>query len=243
MFQKMLTSAVGAGAAAWLLAAMLHFAFVQEYILLGETYESGEAVHFGGLAQAEEAVAAEEPAEDPAMAEHAAPGDSETLSRDFWTVVFFGLVYVGYAMVLVAGFGLASAYGKRITAREGLLWGIAGFAVFQLAPAMGLAPELPGALAADLTERQVWWWGTALATGSGLALLGYGRGVAAVLAGLALLAVPHVLGAPEPASFGGVAPPEVAAAFTARVLGVALVVWTVLGWIAGLLWSREAAGA
>ena len=177
------------------------------------------------------------------MAEHAAPGDSETLSRDFWTVVFFGLVYVGYAMVLVAGFGLASAYGKGITAREGLLWGIAGFAVFQLAPAMGLAPELPGALAADLTERQVWWWGTALATGSGLALLGYGRGVAAVLAGLALLAVPHVLGAPEPASFGGVAPPEVAAAFTARVLGVALVVWTVLGWIAGLLWSREAAGA
>ena len=40
----MLTSALGAGCAAWLLAAVLHFAFVQEYILLGETYETGAAV-------------------------------------------------------------------------------------------------------------------------------------------------------------------------------------------------------
>jgi hypothetical protein len=48
MFQKMLTSALGAGCAAWLLAAVLHFAFVQKYILLGEEYETGAAVHFAG---------------------------------------------------------------------------------------------------------------------------------------------------------------------------------------------------
>lgn len=248
MFQKMLTGAVGAGVAAWLLAAVLHFAFVQPYILLGEEYESGAAVHFGGVHAAQDP-AAEAETEDHAHDEGAeahehdaaggeAPSDT---TRNFWTVVFFGLVYVGYAMVLVAGFGLASIYGKVITAREGLLWGISGFAVFQLAPAMGLAPELPGTVAADLGDRQVWWWGTALATALGLASVAYGRGVAALVLGVALLAAPHVIGAPEPERFSGVAPPEVAAAFSARVLGSALAVWALMGWVAGYLWSREAA--
>lgn len=245
MFQKMLASAVGAGAAAWLLAAVLHFAFVQEYILLGETYESGEAVHFGGLGPGAETSPADDHSHEEGTAAHdhgAAGGDAASdLTRNFWTVAFFGLVYVGYAMVLVAGFGLASAYGKVITAREGILWGIAGFAAFQLAPAMGLAPELPGTVAADLTERQVWWWGTTLATALGLASIGYGRGIVALALGAALLAAPHVIGAPEIEGFHGVAPPEVAASFSARVLGVALAVWALMGWVAGYLWSREAA--
>ena len=249
MFQKMLTSALGAGCAAWLLAALLHFAFVQEYILLGETYETGAAVHFAGVAPQ---TAADGHSHDEGEAAHSHEGsetaetghdESSTSSRNLWTVAFFGLVYVAYAMLLVAGFGLARAYGKVITEREGLLWGIAGFAAFQLAPAMGLAPELPGMTAADLTDRQVWWWGTTLATGLGLATLAYGRGVAALALGVVLLAAPHVIGAPELDGFSGVAPPEVAAAFSVRVLGVALAVWALMGWVAGHLWSREVAGS
>lgn len=245
MFQKMLVGAVGAGAAAWLLAAVLHFAFVQEYILLGEQYESGAAVHFGGAAQVGDAVAAEDHDHEEAAEAHddgAAGGEAPSdLTRNFWTVVFFGLVYVGYAMVLVAGFGLASAWGKVITARAGLLWGIAGFTAFQLAPAMGLPPELPGTVAADLADRQVWWWGTTIATGMGLASLAYGRGAIALALGVFLLGVPHAIGAPEIEGFAGVAPPEVAAAFSARVLGTALAVWALMGWVAGYLWSRETA--
>lgn len=247
MFQKMLTSALGAGCAAWLLAALLHFAFVQEYILLGETYETGVAVHFAGVAPQTaddghshdegEAAHSHQAAE---TAETAEAGHDETSasSRNIWTVVFFGLVYVAYALVLVAGFGLARTYGKIITKREGLLWGIAGFVAFHLAPAMGLAPELPGTMAADLGARQVWWWGTVAATATGLGLLGYGRGIATAALAVVLLAAPHVIGAPELEGFSGVAPPEVAAAFSARVLGVALAVWALMGWVAGYLWSR-----
>lgn len=248
MFQKMLTGALGAGVAAWLLAAVLHFAFVQEYILLGEEYESGAAVHFGGIVPAGDHAAdtssdGHDHDEGTAAHDHgAAEGEAASdFTRNFWTVVFFGLIYVAYAMVLVAGFGLAQAWGKRITAREGLLWGIAGFAVFQLAPAMGLAPELPGTVAADLTERQFWWWGTAMATGMGLATLAYGRGAVALALGVFLLGVPHAIGAPEIGGYHGVAPPEVAAAFAARVLGAALAVWALMGWVAGYLWSRETA--
>lgn len=247
----MLTSALGAGCAAWLLAAVLHFAFVQEYILLGETYETGAAVHFAGAApqtaedgHSHDAGDAAHSHDEAAEAGHDdGSADAAHTTRNLWTVAFFGLVYVAYAMMLVAGFGLARAYGMTITEHQGLLWGIAGFAAFQLAPAMGLAPELPGTLAADLGDRQIWWWGTVAATATGLGLLAYGRGVATVALGAVLLAAPHVIGAPGVEGFSGVAPPEVSAAFSARVLGVALAVWALMGWVAGYLWSREASGS
>jgi cobalt transporter subunit CbtA len=253
MFQKMLTSAIGAGCAAWLLAAVLHFAFVQEYILLGEAYETGAAVHYAGVApqtaedghsheEGEAAHSHDETAEAEAGHDHShGGGEASDTTRNLWTVAFFGLVYVAYAMMLVAGFGLARTYGKTITEHQGLLWGIAGFAAFQLAPSMGLAPELPGTMAADLGARQVWWWGTVAATVTGLGLLGYGRGIATVALGAVLLAAPHVIGAPGIEGFSGVAPPEVSAAFSARVLGVALAVWALMGWVAGYLWSRDSA--
>jgi cobalt transporter subunit CbtA len=236
MIPKMLTSALFAGVVAGLLAALLHFAFVQKFILLGEDYETGATVHFAGTTlQANEPVAADH---DHSTHDHGE--DPSTFARNAWTVVFSTLVYVAYALILVAGFGLARIYGHAITAREGLLWGVAGFAAFQLAPAMGLPPELPGTMAADLGARQMWWWGTVMATGGALGLLAYGRGALAALCAVLLIAAPHVIGAPGLDGFSGVAPPEVAAAFVARVLGVGLVVWATLGWVAGFVWARDA---
>lgn len=252
----MVTSAVFAGFAAGLFAALLHFAFVQKFILLGEEYETGALVHFNGVATAghaddhdHSAATPEAPAVDPsptapATVEPAAEDGPDTaeaddsFSRNAWTSLFFGLAYVGYGLVLVAGYGLVEAFGKRVTLREGLLWGIAGFAAFQLAPAMGLEPELPGTMAADLAARQIWWIGTAICTAAGLGLLGYGKGVVSVLGAVALLALPHVIGAPELESYSGVAPPELASGFAARSLGVGLIVWSTLGALAGWLWSR-----
>jgi cobalt transporter subunit CbtA len=234
MIQKMLTSALFAGVVAGLLAALLHFAFVQKLILLGEEYETGATVHFSGAAPTTE------PTADHDHTTHDHGAEPSTFTRNAWTVVFSALVYVAYALILVAGFGLARIYGHVITAREGLLWGIAGFVSFQMAPAMGLAPELPGTLAADLGARQVWWWATAAATASALALLGYGRNALAALCAALLLAAPHVIGAPTLDGFSGVAPPEVASAFSARVLGVGLIVWALLGWVAGFVWARDA---
>lgn len=244
MFPKLLTSALGAGVAAWLLAAVLHFAFVQKLILLGEEYETGALVHFGAAGSdpgSEAGVAPHTHAEGEAAEghEHAPATETSDQTRNLWTAVFFGLVYVAYSMILVAGFAVAQAFGKTITAREGVLWGIAGFAAFQLAPAMGLAPELPGTLAADLGARQVWWWATVAATAGGLGLIGYGRGFALAALGGALIALPHAIGAPELEGFAGVAPPEVAAAFSARVLGASLATWALLGWVAGALWARQ----
>jgi cobalt transporter subunit CbtA len=241
MIKRMLTSALFAGFAAGLFAALLHFAFVQEYILLGEQYETGALTHFAAAA-ADHGDATQPHADDHDHShDDTLGGDTNPLIRNGLTVAFAALIYVSYALILVAGFGMAEAFGVKITAREGLLWGIAGFVSFQLAPALGLAPELPGTIAADLTARQIWWWGTVIATGAGLALLAYGRDYLAWVVAVALLVAPHVIGAPLPDAYWGVAPPEVAAMFSARVLGTALAVWAVLGWLAGHFWSDETA--
>ncbi len=243
MIKRMLAGGIIAGFAAGLLAALLHFAFIQELILLGEQYESGALVHFEHPADAPAATGHDHAAgEATAGHDHAAAGAEEgTFQRNALTVLFTTLIYASYGILLVAGFAVAEHFGRTISAGEGVLWGIAGFAAFQLSPAMGLAPELPGAVAADLGARQGWWLGTVVATAGGIALLGYGRTALTAALGGALLAAPHVIGAPHLDQFYGVAPPELAAEFAARVLGVGFIVWATLGWLAGRLWSNGSA--
>lgn len=245
MIIRLVTSAVCAGVAAGLLAALLHFAFVQDYILLGEDYETGAAVHFAGVAATEttqvDAQRAGTKAHDHDAHDHDVGAEPSPLLRNAMTVLFLALLYTAYGLVLVAGFGLAGHFGRNVSARDGLLWGIAGFVVIQLAPAMGLAPELPGTSAAPLADRQIWWAATAVCTAAALAVIGYGRGLIWLALAVVLLAAPHVIGAPELDGFSGVAPPEVAASFAARSLGVGLTVWSVMGWLAGWLWGRPEA--
>ena len=54
---------------------------------------------------------------------------------------------IGFGLLLVA----ASEFAGGITGwRQGLVWGLAGFAIFTLAPGLGLPPELPAMPAAEL---------------------------------------------------------------------------------------------
>ena len=254
MINRMVTSALFAGFAAGLFAASLHFAFVQPKILLGEEYESGAAVHFAGVATAEpDAAAMDGMATDEAIADGMVAGDAHDhdahdhgdgdeaspLLRNALTVLFHTLLYCSYALILVAGFALAERWGKRVATTEGLLWGIAGFVAVQLAPAMGLEPELPGTLAAPLLDRQIWWAATALCSGLALAMIGYGRNAMWLAMAVVLLALPHIIGAPELGHFTGVAPPEVAASFAARSLGLGLAAWALMGWLAGWIWDGK----
>jgi cobalt transporter subunit CbtA len=253
MIKRMVTSAISAGVAAGLLAALLHFAFVQKYILLGEDYESGAAVHFAGVSEGAADATDDDHEHDHSSGEtaaavdggddhehqHAPPGDQSAWTRNAMTVGFMAALYSAYSLILVAGFATAEHFGARVTARDGILWGIAAFVAVQLAPAMGLSPELPGTAAAPLSDRQLWWAATVVCSAAALAMIGYGRSLMWVGFAVVLLAAPHVIGAPELDQFTGVAPPEVAASFAARSLGAGLAVWATLGWLAGWLWNRD----
>lgn len=161
----------------------------------------------------------------------------EGFERQAYTALADVLVAFGFALVLT---GLFALRGRPVDARQGLLWGAAGFAVFALAPALGLPPELPGTQAAALGLRQFWWLGTVLATAGGLALVVFQRTPMWRIAGVALLALPHLIGAPHPHEHGGSAPAELAAQFIVASLVTSAIFWAVLGSSAGWLYGRLA---
>ena len=62
-----------------------------------------------------------------------------------------------------------------MTARQGIIWGIAGFLVVHFAPGFTLAPEVPGVAAADVYARQVWWFATVAAAAVALWLIAFSQ--------------------------------------------------------------------
>ena len=232
MLKPLLASALFAGLIAGLFAAALQQVFLVPLIAEAELYESGTLIHFGGAEQAAHGAEASH--------EHAA-AEEGSLSRSLMTVLMTVLTTCGFGLMLVAGFALAERmHLTRIDLRSGLLFGLAGFAATQLLPSMGLSPELPGAAAAELSQRQLWWLVTVAGTLVGTALLAWGN-PATKIAGAVMIAAPHIYGAPHPHEFYGVVPPELSALFAARVLAVGALGWAALGALAGHFWSRESA--
>lgn len=238
MTTRLFTSAVFAGLIAGLIAVLLQFTLVEPLILEGEQYETGNKSHFGGVLVINEALEAEggEAAATPEEDE-----EPENLLKRY-ALAFFAdfIVFVGWGLIMVAGFAVADRFGRKVTVKDGLLWGIAGFTAVHMAPAIGLAPELPGTPAAELELRQLWWVTTVIATALALALFAYGRSALFVVIGLVLLIAPHLIGAPRLDGYAGLAPPELAGEYVARSLAVSMAIWAVLGLAAGYFWNRNA---
>ncbi|MDG1170918.1 MAG: CbtA family protein [Sulfitobacter sp.] len=226
MYARYLIAALFAGASTGLIAGILQLLFVQPVLLHAELYESGTLVHFGATA---------------VSAHPELPGFDAM--RDLLSVIFTMLTYTGYALILLAAMGIAEDRGARIDGRTGIFWGIAGFVAFHLAPGFGLAPEVPGVAAADVTARQIWWFATAATAAAALWLIAFGDNWMAWGGAAILLLAPHIFGAPEPDVFTGPVPTEIGALFAARALGVGLAAWVLLGSFAGYFWQREGAHA
>ncbi|NQZ32081.1 MAG: CbtA family protein [Oceanospirillaceae bacterium] len=90
----------------------------------------------------------------------------------------------------------------KLNTVSGALWGIVAMFCFFGAPALlGLHPEVPGTIAADLENRQVWWIFCALASVIGIAVIYYASRFLK-LVGVVLVALPHLIGAPMPELHG-----------------------------------------
>jgi cobalt transporter subunit CbtA len=148
------------------------------------------------------------------------------------------VVAVGFALMLA---GLYTLRAPTKTS-QGLLWGLAGYATFVLAPTLGLPPELPGTAAADLASRQMWWIGTAASTAVGLSLIAFSRHWLMKVLGVAILAVPHVIGAPQPQVHSMLAPEALEAQFKIASQLTNVVFWLALGLISAWLFRRKIDG-
>lgn len=230
IFRNAVFLAALAGLLAGVLMSGLQTAFTVPLIIEAETYEGAEHGHDHGEA-------AEAAGEDDHAHDGWAPEDGA--ERTIFTILANVVTGVGFALVLVMASELAGGIAGW---RQGLFWGLGGFAAFTLAPGLGLPPELPGMPAGDLFARQVWWIATAAATAGGLALLAFGRSAVPALLGVALIVAPHLVGAPQPVSHDTAVPAELHHDFVVAVTVTNLLFWLALGAGVGALRSRFAEG-
>ena len=214
MLQKIFFAAVVSGVIAGLFATAVQSARVIPLIYEAEKYEQKEPFPHS-----------------EAHENHAEEGSS----RLVLTLVSNVVSAVGFALLLVGCFAL---HGD-VDWRRGILWGVGGFVVFSLAPAVGLPPELPGSPAAPLPQRQLWWIITVVATATGLILLVFKPGVIFKVLGAVFIIFPHLIGAPDPQTGAGLAPHRaILERFILTVLIVSAAFWVVLGLCAGYFFNR-----
>ncbi len=230
MFRNLVFAALAVGILSGLVLALAQQVAVTPTILAAEAFEISEAVpdshghSHGAHSHDAEAWAPEDGAE-----------------RIFYTTVANILTGIGFALLILS----AMAYSGKGNLKNGVLWGLAGYISFFVAPAMGLHPEIPGMEAANLQGRQGWWLLTVLSTAAGLALIVFGQASLKV-AGLVLLMIPHVLGAPLPEVHGFAHPDAQAVASLEKLAHSFLqstaitngIFWLVLGVSSGYLINK-----
>ena len=241
MFRRMCLAAVAAGLLAGALVSVVQHFTTTPLILRAEEFERAGLRGTGRHAFAADADVGAPARHVGAGHDHRSPADSPAdpsavLERVLFTTLADVLVAIGFAFLVVAA--LAWKGEGNIGAWTGISWGAAGFAIFTLAPALGLPPELPGSFAADLAARQLWWAFAAGSAALGLGLLVFGRKTVLKVLGVIVALVPSVVGAPSPESVGGSVPPELASQFAATSIVVSAIFWTLLGWLSAVFYQR-----
>ncbi|MDX8521922.1 CbtA family protein [Mesorhizobium dulcispinae] len=250
LFRNVVFIAAIAGLVAGIVLACMQAYATVPLILKAEVYEeAGGGHHHDHAATATDSnvTSSAAPADNamssaaPAPAEAAAPAEDEGwapadgFERFAFNVVANIVTGIGFALVLVAVSEFAGGIGNW---RQGVFWGLAGFAVFTLAPGLGLPPELPAMPAAELLPRQIWWISTVAATAIGLGLIAFRKSLPLAVLAVVLIVGPHIVGAPQPDSFETAIPEGLHHQFVVAVTLTDLVFWLVLGAVVGVVRGR-----
>ena len=208
-FRRLILNAIVAGCLAGVVLSIVQILTVTPIIAAAESFEvSGSASETVVASSATNALtdpaASSSVAIDAGQAETSghhhsedawAPGDG--LERLLFTVLSNTLAGIGFSALVLALMNQLQIMGVlRMTSPIGLVWGIAGFVVFFLAPGLGMQPEIPGMQSAPVLTRQFWWLSTVIGVGVGLLVLAYAPVKFKVL-GLLGLGIPFVFKAPH----------------------------------------------
>ena len=178
-FRSIVLSSIVAGFVVGVIVTVIqHFGTVP-LILKAETFERAAETHQSNPAAGASGVIFDH---NHSAHEHGAEAwePRDGLERNAYTAAANVLTAIGFALILAGLFAArSSATALEVSWHEGLMWGLAGFAVFTIAPGVGLPPELPGVPAAPLLSRQIWWVAAVLATATGLGLIVFRRSVPA----------------------------------------------------------------
>lgn len=248
LFRNVVFVAAIAGLVAGIALACMQAYATVPLILKAEVYEKAGGGHhhdhaatttdnnaMSSAAPAAMSSAAPAPADAAAPAEDEGWAPADGFERFAFNIVANIVTGIGFALILVAVSEFAGGIGNW---RQGVLWGLAGFAVFTLAPGLGLPPELPAMPAAELFPRQIWWISTVAATAAGLGLIAFRKSLPLAVLAVVLIVAPHIVGAPQPDSFETAIPEGLHHQFVVAVTLTDLVFWLVLGAVVGVVRGR-----
>ncbi|AZO29613.1 CbtA family protein [Mesorhizobium sp. M1B.F.Ca.ET.045.04.1.1] len=249
LFRNVVFIAAIAGLVAGIVLACMQAYATVPLILKAEVYEKagGGHHHDHAATSANNAMSSAAPADNamstaaPAPTEAAAPAEDEGwapadgFERFAFNVVANIVTGIGFALILAAVSEFAGGIGNW---RQGVFWGLAGFAVFTLAPGLSLPPELPAMPVPELLPRQIWWISTVAATAVGLGLIAFRKSLPLAILAVVLIVAPHVVGAPQPDSFETAIPEGLHHQFVVAVTLTDLVFWLVLGAVVGVVRGR-----
>ena len=249
VFRAIVFSSLVAGIAAGSAVTVAQQFGTVPMILKGEVYEAAPDAASDRAVTGEGAKEADAPRQHPTNAhadeDSASSARHETTwepkegwERNSLTGVANILTSIGFALLLG---GIYALRRHVVSWHEGLLWGLAGFLAFTVAPGLGLPPELPGVPAAPLEPRQIWWIATAAATALGLGLVFLRRSLWASLLGLILIALPHLIGAPHLEEVHSNVPAALSHQFVVAVTLTSLLSWALLGSLTAVAYARLAA--
>jgi len=166
---------------------------------------------------------------------------ADGFERIGFTVLSNVLSAFGFALILMACMFVAKDKAQlNVSWAKGILWGLAGFMVFFVVPAIGLPPEIPSMEAAALEGRQSWWVLAVVSTSLAMASLVFLPGMTKAAA-IVFIAAPWLVGAPQPEVHGFLHPNAQAVATLESlqaqfVYATAIangVFWIILGGLAG----------
>ncbi|WP_394790633.1 CbtA family protein [Rhodoferax sp.] len=125
---------------------------------------------------------------------------ADGLERNAWTWVANVLHAFSMALLLLVVMGLWShRHGApQASLRLAMLVAAAGWLSLHFWPSLGLPAEVPGMEAAALGARQGWWLLAVLCCGLACASLAYFQQHWRIAVAAALLALPFIVGAPQP---------------------------------------------
>lgn len=124
MFKNIFVSAVVCGAIAGVLATAMQMLLVTPLLMEAELFETGQSTHFIIDGSPESPMKHVNIWEDP--------------YRHLMTLFFNLVTFTGFGFILIAAMALFQKRGFSLSKAEGIVAGVSGFIVFQLAPSLGL---------------------------------------------------------------------------------------------------------
>ena len=193
IFSRIIYSSIVIGLVAGMLLTSLQVNSLKQIIVEAESYQgqaAGLPADHGNSDQS-----------DHGHSDHAHADDfwvpAQGLQRNVYSFLANLLASTGFAAIMLALMNQFQLPRKgNISWGQGGLWGLAGFAILFVAPAIGLPPEIPGTVSAALEHRQLWWALAVLSVAIGLGIFAFAA-VRIKALGLLFLVIPYIVGAPQ----------------------------------------------